>query len=706
MQGVDSQADVRMALMKSWLLVLACVFSLIGAGVPQSSAADEPAIVVGRVSYIEGDLLRYVPEEDDWVAVVTDAPFGTEDALYSGSRGMAELIAPNGTWIRIRNGTQLQFIALEADLSEVDVGLGTARFSNRSSAGLIKATSPFGYVLADPGTVFDFIVGDDSVEVVALKGRVSFFHAAMEAKFDVTAGFPSILADRTQVSSGAGTVDPGWDRWNRDRDDFWAAKARKGGLSAEYLPPDLRDEAYTLEENGRWEMVPYEGAERLFWQPTAVDAGWSPFTMGRWTDWYGDQTWIPAEPFGYITHHYGNWIYTRNHWYWAPPAAGARVGLPLLNVGFRWYPGRVCWIHAGSSIGWVPLAPHETYYCRHRWGGAYTTVVSRGNITQINVNIRNYVHLGHAVVVNRSNFFKVNNYRPVRLTNVSRATIINTYRAAPLVGNSVIRNYSTNRQRYTYTNRKVTEKPHPRAMDRIQHNRAIIQQGRGERSAAVKERVKVIPEGKVDHGARIDRPKVSNAVVPAGGVKRPKTEVRFPPAAQPERLTSKGPVQQPVPPGPRGMPSAKPERAAPERKPQPEQPGRFEKRPEPVLPTHPSRPAPPSQPTKPAAVLPAMPVPPAQPATQLEQGERARRGPQVRPPQPVQPIPPAARPERVLPVQPSQPAQTVPVHPVQPAQPVQQPAAQPEGAAPARPGQPEQPGQPAGPGGRPGRGGR
>jgi hypothetical protein len=741
--------------MKRWLPVLACVFFLMGAGVPQSSAADEPAVVVGRVSHVEGDLLRYVPEEKDWVAVVRDVPFGTEDVFYSGSRGMAELIVPNGTWIRIARSTQIQFVVLDADLSVVDVASGMARFSNRSSGVLIKATSPFGYVLADPGTAFDFIVGDDSVEVVALKGRVSFFHPAMEPKFDVTAGSPPILADRTQVSSGDGTADPGWDRWNRDRDDFWAAKAREGGLSAEYLPPDLRDEAYTLEENGKWEMVPYEGTERLFWQPTAVDAGWSPFTRGRWTDWYGDQTWIPAEPFGYITHHYGNWIYTRNHWYWAPPVAVVRVGLPFLNVGFRWYPGRVSWIHAGSSIGWIPLAPHETYYCRHRWGGPHTMVVSSGNIAHININIANYSYLGHAVVVNRDNFFKVNNYRRVRLTNVNRATIVNTYRAAPLVGNTVIRNYSTNRQRYTYTNRKVVEKPHSSAIDRIQLNRSITQQGTGEKGTAVRDRVKGVPEGKVDQGARIDRPKVANTVVPASGVNRPKTEVRFPPAAQPERLTPKGPVQQPVPPGPQGMPSARPERAAPERRPQPEQPdqsvgaarvrpampaqpGRSETRPERALPKQPSRPVPPGQPTIPAAVLPAKPVPSAQPATGPEQGERARRGPQVRPPQPVQPVPPTAQPERVMPAKSSQPAQPVqpiqqpaarpervmparpsqPAQPAHPVQPAKQPAARPEHVTPAKPsqaaqpvqpaqpGQQEQPGQPGGPGEHPGRGSR
>ncbi len=105
---------------------------------------------------------------------------------------MAELIVPNGTWIRTGNNTQIQFIALDTDLSEMDVASGVARFYNKSSGTAIKGTSPYGYVLAYPGTVFDFYVGEDSVEVVAVRGKVSFVQSANEARYDVAAGSPSI----------------------------------------------------------------------------------------------------------------------------------------------------------------------------------------------------------------------------------------------------------------------------------------------------------------------------------------------------------------------------------------------------------------------------------------------------------------------------------------------------------------------------------
>jgi hypothetical protein len=613
---------VRMRRITWRIGLLVCLFSAAVMVVLPSSAADAPAVVVGRVYHIEGDLLRYVPEENDWVAVVKDAPFGTEDTLFSGSRGMGELIAPNGTWIRIGNSTQIQFIALDTDLSEMDVAAGVARFYNKGSDTVIKATSPFGYVLADRGTAFDFYVGENSVEVAAVRGKVSFVHAATDARYGVSAGSPSILADQRQVSLGAGIVDPDWDRWNSRLESFWATKARVRGRSVEYLPPNLRDEAYALDENGRWENVSYEGEPRRFWRPTTVAVGWSPFTVGRWTDWYGDQCWIPAEPFGYITHHYGNWVYARNNWYWAPPVVSLRVGLPFFNIGFFWSPGRVSWIHRGAYVGWVPLAPRETYYSRRNWGGPHTVVITNVNIAQININVRNYAYANHAVVVKQNNFYRVNNYRDVRVTSINRTTIINNYRAAPVVNNTVINNYTTNKQRYNYTNVTVKEKPHNTVINRIQHNETIIQGGRKENAAVVQERVRGIPEGKVNREARIEPPKSTNYIVPAKEVNRPRSEMNL----QQREIKSRGRGAQQVQPGQAGRrervspakpgqpEKARPERVAPAKPRQQEKPGQAG-RPERVSPAKPAQP----EKARPERVAPTKPGQEEQPS-QPEEG--------------------------------------------------------------------------------------
>ena len=675
---------------------MVCLFLAALAIAPQSFAATAPAMIVGRVYAIEGDLLRYVPEEKDWVAMVKDAPFGTEDALFSGNQGMAEMIIPNGTWFRIGNNTQIQFIALDTDLSEMDVAEGVVRFYNKGSETVIKATSPFGYVLAYPGGVFDFYVGENSVEVIAVKGEVSFVHTATNARYDVAAGSPSILADASQVSSGDGTVDPDWNQWNKSRENFWAAKARMRGRSVEYLPPDLRDESYALEENGRWESVPYEGTSRWFWRPTNIAVGWSPFTAGRWTDWNGDQVWIPAEPFGYVTHHYGNWIYVRNSWYWAPPVVNVRVGLPLLDIGFFWSPGRVSWIHHDTYVGWVPLAPRETYYSHRHWGGPHEVVVTNVNINRINIHIRSYAYAGHAVVVPRNNFYRVNNYKNVRVTNINSTTIINNYRAAPVVNNTVINNYTANKERHNFTNITVKEKPHNTVIKRIEKNAPAIQKGRKDNAVVVREQVKKVKEGKVNREVRIEAPKSTNHVVPANEVNRPKSEIKL----QPRDIKTGG---NPSPP-------AGPLQVSPVKPAQPEKPAKRSER---VTPVKPNQPAEPNQPARPERVRPAKPVQaeksdarprpdrvtPARQNQQEKPGEPARPQ-QVSPAKPAQPEKPAAQSERVAPVKqnrqerPDEPARQEQVSPAKPAQP-ERPAAQPERVAPVRQKQQEKPGEPA-----------
>jgi hypothetical protein len=606
-----------------------------------SSAADEPPAVVGRVYHIEGSLLRYVPEENDWVAAVRDAPFSSGDTLYTGNRGMAELIVPNGTWIRIGDNTQVQFIGLDSDVSEVDMATGLARFYNKDSDLVIKATSPFGYVLVYPGGVFDFYVGENSAEVFAVKGKISFVHAATNARYEVSAGNPSILADQSQVTSGDAGVDPTWDGWNRTRESFWASKVKTTGRSVQYLPPALRNDAYVFEENGRWEQVNYDGGNRWFWRPTRVAAGWAPFTNGRWTEWYGDQTWIPSEPFGYTTHHYGNWIYARNNWYWAPPVATVTVGLPLLNIGFFWNPGRVSWIHSGSNVGWVPLAPRETYYSHYRWGGPHVVHVTNVNITQINIRPRNYAYARHAVVVPQRDFYTVNNYKTVRVKNINNTTIINNYQAAPVVNNTVVNNYSTNKQRHNFANVQVKEKPHKTVTERIETNQKIIKQGKIEKASVIEQQVKGIKEGKINREAKIQQPKVTNYIVPAAEINRPKSEIKLQQREikRAAKTRQEEPGEPPRKPSPKpGQPSAKPEGV------ETEKPGRSIPKPEGVVaPAKPGRPSP-----KPEGIAPEKPVQPT------SKPERVRP-PKPRPPEKpegVEPLRPSPKPEGITPAKP------------------------------------------------------
>ncbi len=459
----------------NWLhLVLFFVmipFNSLNAAQRSEEPGSEEAVMIGRISHLEGGVLRYVPEKDDWVATVKDAPFGMDDTLRSDEHGRAEFIIPNNTWMRINGDTRIQIITLEEDITGIYVASGIARFYNKGSNAIIKATTPFGYVTAPAGTCFDLYVGDESVEVISIKGKVEFIRSPYEKKFAVIAGSSSIVADSRQTTAGEGYGTPDWEDWNRIRDNIWQKRAERKGNSVKYLPPALNHDAWVLDEYGTWARVYYEGAYRYFWRPVHVGIGWAPFTVGRWTLRYGDQCWIPAERFGYVTHHYGNWVLVKGAWYWAPPVVRARIrfGPPFFNIGFAWYPGRVAWIHSGVHIGWVPLAPFEPYYSHRRWGRRSVVVK---NVNTININIRNnrYRYFNRAVIIHREKLHRVNSYKGVRIRTKNNAAVITKYRTAPVVGSKRINKHTKNdqpRRRQRVIKNKNIERPRERAIKRL-----------------------------------------------------------------------------------------------------------------------------------------------------------------------------------------------------------------------------------------------
>jgi hypothetical protein len=472
---------------------------------------SEEEMLVGRVSHVEGDLLIYAQEEEDWVLTVKDAPAGPGDVFHSGEGGRAELLLPNDTLVRLDESTEVELAAIEEDLTQVGVTSGQARFFNNSQEAMLRADTPFGYVLAAGGSSFDLTVGDTSMELVALNGTVSFFQTSGggETRYDVTAGASSLLADSRDVDSGDGEVDPEWDRWNVLRDAAWR---RMAAMRSAYLPESLQPDAYVLEENGSWENVQYEGGNYAFWRPVRVEVGWSPFTCGRWTRWYGEQVWIPYEPFGYVTHHYGHWVVVNGVWYWVPPTAFVTARRVF------WHPGRVAWIHTERHIGWVPLAPHEVYYGHRRWG-PNSLVITQVNINILNIQIHRYANFGHPVIVNKSDFYAVRDrYRAVR--DVDRTELLKEARPAPVVDTAVLGNVARAKERHRFVQAEPEKKPHRSAIDQMKRL------GRAERviaTPALKRKAEQTRKG-VEMEGRVAPPRVTTRLVNPSEVDKPQVQ--------------------------------------------------------------------------------------------------------------------------------------------------------------------------------------
>ncbi len=467
---------------RHFVLPLFLLFALFLFTVPSWAASDQYGILVGRIAHVDGQLLRYVEEEKDWVQTVQDAPFGLEDALYSGDDARAEFILPNGTWMRIGENTQVQLIDLNPEATTVDVASGLARLYNKSGNAVAKLTTPFGYVVAPSGSAVDLYVGDESLEVIAVRGEVDFVHDGTGTRYPIREGGDSLIADKRATAPGRGTVDGDWDDWNGQRENLWADRQRSRSASADLLPEPIRDESYVLDDNGRWERVYYEGAYRDMWRPTVVEPSWRPFTAGRWISYYGDNCWIPDEPFGYVTHHYGSWVYVDSFssWYWMPPVVRRYPQTPSLVLLFGWYPGRVGWFHSRDHIGWVPLAPHEHYYGHRPWGH-HTKLIHRSRRPKI--DIHRYRYLDEAVVVHRDHFHQGKRYGEHARRDVRKSDIVKQYKPVAAISPA-----KGDKQRFSVIDREVARKPHNTVARRIDANQKRIKEsGRFDRARIEKE---------------------------------------------------------------------------------------------------------------------------------------------------------------------------------------------------------------------------
>lgn len=403
---------------------------------------EHDATLVGRISHLQGQLSRYNPDTDDWEAAARDEPFGFDDLLYADADVKAEFLMPNNTWIRIGGDTRLQLVGLEPDSTELDIAFGRARLYNKSTKAKIIITTPFGHITAPPGSTVDLNINENHVEIRAIKKKAYFIHNSSPARHEIRSNSSAMLADLNAVTAAPGKIEYAWKKWNQQMDAQWAAHLREKDASAAHLPAQLHAEAYPLDQHGVWERVYYDGAHYRFWRPIRVRADWAPFTVGVWSVWHGDHVWIPHEPFGYVTHHYGNWIFTAGFWYWAPPVTRIMIHshVPRLKIGFGWYPGRVAWIHHGAHLGWIPLAPREPYYSHRHWGRR-SIVITKG--THYRHRAHRYRHHKHAVVIHRSHLYRSGNYKRTRIRSIHHNTIRDNYRTTPVLNAAVIKDHGS-----------------------------------------------------------------------------------------------------------------------------------------------------------------------------------------------------------------------------------------------------------------------
>ena len=278
-----------------WILTPLPVMAQTTDGVnPETIATDPPA----HVSFVDGAAVLERDGQPD--AAPVNMPLLAGDRLRTQG-GRVEILFADGSTLHLDANTTLDFQSDELV---------------RLLDGRIRLAIP------GPARRVSYRIDASSASAVISQSgeyRLAVLHGAREAEIElaVIRGAAELVNDdgRTPLRAGERAYaranaapsyayvfnSASWDsfdRWSEARRD------QRLGVSAEYLPDEVRTYASSFDRYGAWG---YDAAYGNVWYPR-VSVDWRPYYNGRWVTLrpYG-WTWVGADPWAWPTHHYGRW---------------------------------------------------------------------------------------------------------------------------------------------------------------------------------------------------------------------------------------------------------------------------------------------------------------------------------------------------------------------------------------------------------------
>jgi hypothetical protein len=310
----------------AWLAVTLSVVSL--PALAQDTSQPPPA----HVALVEGTAILERDGETD--SSPANMPLLAGDRLRTRA-GRVEVLFADGSTLHMDANTVVDFQSDEViRLLDGRIRLNIAGPTRQIG---YRIDAPSAWVeIRQPGEYRVALVGGAAareVELAVLRGAADLINE--DGVTELRAG------ERAFAAAGAAPSRPyvfnsaawdAFDRWSEARRD------QRLGISAQYLPAEVRPYAAALDQYGSWN---YDAAYGYVWYPR-VAVGWRPYYYGRWSHlrpW--GWTWIGHDPWAWPTHHYGRWGFSAGIWFWIP--------------GRHWGPAWVSWAYAPGYVSWCPL---------------------------------------------------------------------------------------------------------------------------------------------------------------------------------------------------------------------------------------------------------------------------------------------------------------------------------------------------------------
>lgn len=384
-----------------------------------------------RLSFTDGQVSFWRPGATDWTQAQINIPLVPGDELATGSPGTLELQIGARSFIRAWANTQLGLESQEPDFLQVKLAAGNASFDLRTleSGQTLEVDTPNAAVTIEHSGYYRIGVVGDRTSVITRRGGRATVTPASGPTVSMTPSEELVIEGATspQMNSYAAPRQDDWDQWNYAR-----TESLSEAVSARYVPPGMYG-VEELDRYGTWRSVPTYGE---VWVPTAVPAGWVPYSMGSWVlDPYYGWTWVSSLPWGWAPFHYGRWVAVNGFWAWAPgpivarpvyaPALVAFFGTPAAGVSVSVGSPLVSWVALGWGEPCVPWWGPTGFIHRPWWGGwggprvVNNMAINRTTVVNVeNIRVYQNTSVQNAVVAVKQEHFGHGPITGARLTRV------------------------------------------------------------------------------------------------------------------------------------------------------------------------------------------------------------------------------------------------------------------------------------------------